>query len=371
MNVPFLNFAPMHSAIKSEMQHAFEKVYDGYWYILGEQLSTFEKAYAAFNETRYAVGVSNGLDALYLSLKALDIGPGDEVIVPSNTYIASLLAVTYTGAKPVPVEPDIQTYNIDPGRILLAITSRTKAIMPVHLYGQACEMEAIMKCATSHGLYVVEDNAQAHGASFKKKLTGSWGTANGTSFYPGKNLGALGDAGAVTTDDEKIAKRIAILRNYGSEVKYHNEFTGYNMRLDELQAAFLNVKLNYLNEWTTARQMICKRYDNELVGTGDLILPHVHPDATHVYHLYVIRTKHRDHLQEYLSKRGIGTMIHYPIPPHLQKAYSYLVFTRGAFPYAEEIADTCLSLPVWPGMTQQQLDMVITYIQEYFRNINS
>ena len=368
MNIPFLNFAPMHSAIKLEMQLAFEQVYDSYWYIMGEHLSRFEQDYASFNHTRYAVGVSNGLDALYLALKALGVGKNDEVIVPSNTYIATFLAVTFTGAKPVPVEPDKRTYNIDPLRIGDAITSKTKAIMPVHLYGQACEMDSILDIATQHGLYIVEDNAQAHGSKFREKLSGSWGIANGTSFYPGKNLGALGDAGAVTTDNAEIAKKIAILRNYGSEVKYMNEELGHNMRLDELQAAFLSIKLKYLKEWTLQRQQISKIFDQELNGVGDLVLPYVHIHATHVYHLYVIRTKYRDLLQKHLAKQGIGTLIHYPIPPHLQKAYSTLDYKQGDFPLAEEIADTCLSLPVWPGMTQEQVEKVYGSVQEFFRS---
>jgi dTDP-4-amino-4,6-dideoxygalactose transaminase len=365
MTIPFLNFKPMHSRLRADMTKAFEQVYDAYWYIMGNHLTEFEAAYAQFNRTQYAVGVSNGLDALSLSLKALNIGPGDEVIIPSNTYIASALAVSFVGAKPVFVEPDIRTYNIDPSLIEQAITERTKAIMSVHLYGQPCEMDAIMEIAQKHNLYVVEDNAQAHGSAWQGKLTGSWGHINGTSFYPGKNLGALGDAGAVTTDDAELAEKVRTLRNYGSKVKYHNEVMGYNMRLDEMQAAFLSVKLQYLDAWTAERQQIAAWYLEALDGVGDLILPHTHPDATHVYHLFVIRTQHRDALQQHLKENGIGTLIHYPVPPHLQEAYVHLGFREGDFPIAEELAKTCLSLPLWVGMTERQVthtrDVIISY----------
>lgn len=367
MKISFLNFAPMHSAIKAEMIKAFEQVYDSYWYVMGRQLVEFEDAYSKFNEVEHTVGVSNGLDALHLSLKALNIGTGDEVIVPSNTYIATALAASYVGATPIFVEPNPLTYNIDPDKIAAAVTSRTKAIMPVHLYGQACEMNTIMDIADKYGLYVVEDNAQAHGAAFAGKITGSWGHANGTSFYPGKNLGALGDGGAVTTDNMEIAQRVRVLRNYGSKVKYQNEVIGHNMRLDELQAAFLSVKLKYLNEWTVQRQQIAKWYNEVLQRINGINLPSVHPDATHVYHLYVVRTKQRDALQTFLSDRGIGTLIHYPIPPHLQEAYAHLGYKKGDFPIAENLANTCLSLPIWPGMAYENIITVCTNIEEFFK----
>nr|WP_299988996.1 DegT/DnrJ/EryC1/StrS family aminotransferase [uncultured Pontibacter sp.] len=366
MTVPFLNFEPMHSAIKAEMRNAFEKVYDSYWYIMGKQLSDFEKAYSRFNQVEHVIGVSNGLDALHLALKALNIGPGDEVIVPSNTYIATALATSYVGATPVFVEPDQSTYNISPNNIEEAITSRTRAIMPVHLYGQACNMDAIMEIAKKHGLYVIEDNAQAHGAAFASKITGSWGHANGTSFYPGKNLGALGDGGAVTTNDSEVAMRIRALRNYGSQVKYKNEFIGHNMRLDELQAAFLTIKLKYLQRWTAQRQQIAAWYNENLSVLDDLVLPYVHPEATHVYHLYVIKTKLRNELQEYLANHNIGTLIHYPIPPHLQKAYVHLGYKSGDFPIAEELANTCLSLPLWPGMDNKEVLQVCDVIKRFY-----
>lgn len=366
MNIPFVSFEEVNNQIKSEIITAFEQFFNDGWYILGDRVKQFEKEYAAFNIVTHCVGVSNGLDALHIALKALNIGIGDEVIVPSNTYIATALAVSYVGAKPVFVEPDISTYNIDPAKIEAAITPKTKAIMPVHLYGQACNMEAIMAIAQKHGLYVVEDNAQSQGATFKGKLTGSFGHINGTSFYPGKNLGALGDAGAVTTNDERLAKKAFVLRNYGSEKKYHNEVIGYNMRLDECQAAFLSIKLQYLAQWTAQRQQIAAWYNELLQDVNDIDLPLVQPDATHVYHLYVIRTKNRNALQQHLQDNGIGTLIHYPIPPHLQQAYKDLGFRKGDFPIAEEIADTCLSLPLWPGMKRDDVESVAKTIKEYF-----
>lgn len=356
MKIPFLSFESANKKIKNEILSTFEEFFDSSWYVLGEKTKQFEQEYANFNQVKHCVGISNGLDALHIALKSLDIGEGDEVIVPSNTYIASALAVSYVGATPVFVEPDIQTYNIDPTKIEAAITSKTKAIMPVHLYGQACEMEAIMTIAKKHHLFVVEDNAQSQGATYNGKLTGSFGDINGTSFYPGKNLGALGDAGAITTNTAELAKKAMVLRNYGSEKKYYNEVIGYNKRLDECQAAFLSIKLKYLNEWTKQRQEIATWYNEALSEIEGLILPKLADNASHVYHLYVVRTKHRDKLQKHLTDNAVGTLIHYPIPPHLQKAYSYLGFKKGDFPIAEEIADTCLSLPMWPGMTRQIVD---------------
>ena len=347
----------MHDQIREEMLAAFERVYDSHWYIQGQELLEFEREYAALNQTKFTVGVSNGLDALVLSLRSLGIGSGDEVIVPSNTYIATALAVSQVGATPVFVEPRMETYNINPELIEAAITKKTKAIMPVHLYGQACEMDEIMAIANSYNLYVIEDNAQAHLSSYNGTLTGSFGDVNGTSFYPGKNLGALGDAGAVTTNNEELANRIKRLRNYGSEVKYYNEEVGYNNRLDELQAAFLRVKLNYLQEWTNQRKEIASWYNESLKKTN-WILPEVHVNADHVYHLYVIRTANRDAVSEALKEKGIQTMIHYPVPPHLQKAYNQLGFKKGDFPIAEEIANTCLSLPIWPGMKLEQAEFI-------------
>lgn len=358
----------MHSAIKAEMQSAFNVVYDSNWFVLGKEVENFESAYASFNEVKHVVGVSNGLDALHLAIKALNIGEGDEIIVPSNTYIATALAVSYVGAKPVFVEPNHETYNIDPSLIEEKITQNTKAIMPVHLYGQACEMGAIKRIADRHGLFIIEDNAQSQGASFDGIKTGAWGHVNGTSFYPGKNLGALGDAGAVTTNDADLANAVRVLRNYGSAKKYFNELIGYNMRLDEMQAAFLGVKLKYLDDWTSQRKAIAAWYSEAICGIGDLVLPTIANGADHVYHLYVVRTNHRDKLQEHLRQEGVGTLIHYPIPPHLQNAYEHLNLKKGSFPIAEDIANTCLSLPLWPGMTQLMVEEVAQKIKSFFSN---
>jgi len=344
---------------------AMGRVYDSYWYVLGEEVKQFEAAYAAFNQVRHAVGVANGLDALVLALRALEIGPGDEVIVPSNTYIATWLAVTQVGATPVPVEPDPATSNLDPVRIAAAITPRTRAIMPVHLYGQACRMTEIMAVATQHRLHVVEDNAQAQGAAFDGQLTGSFGAVSGTSFYPGKNLGALGDAGALTTNDAALAHKVRVLRNYGSQQKYYNEVVGYNSRLDELQAAVLGVKLAHLPEWTRQRQQVAAWYGQHLADLADLRLPAVAAGATHVYHLYVVHHPGRDALQQHLTAQGIGTLIHYPVPPHRQQAYADLRLPAGAFPIAEELAATALSLPMWPGMTEPHVAAVAAAIRSY------
>lgn len=366
MKIPFVSFAETNRQIKEEITAAFEATFDSRWYILGENVKKFEKEFASFCETKHCIGVSNGLDALFLSLKALDIGPGDEVIVPANTYIASALAISYTGATPVFVEPSVLTYNIDPTCIEAAITSATKAIMPVHLYGQCCEMDPILEVASRHNLYVVEDNAQAQGASYKGRVTGSFGHINATSFYPGKNLGALGDAGAITTNSDELAEKVRMLRNYGSKEKYKHEVVGYNMRLDEMQAAFLSVKLKNLREWTRQRQQIAAWYDEALKGVAGLILPTITNDATHVYHLYVIRTKQRDALQEWLSEKGIDTLIHYPVPPHLQGAYSSLNLKKGSFPIAETLSETVLSIPLWIGMNQVEVEYITKTVRAFF-----
>lgn len=344
---------------------AVGRVYDSYWYVLGDEVKAFEQAYAAFNQVAHTVGVANGLDALVLALRLLGIGAGDEVIVPSNTYIATWLAVTQVGATPVPVEPNPATSNLDPGRIAAALTPRTRAIMPVHLYGQACEMGPIMELANKHGLYVVEDNAQSQGAAFGGQLTGSFGHVNGTSFYPGKNLGALGDAGAITTNDAALDQKVRVLRNYGSQQKYYNEVVGYNSRLDELQAAVLGVKLRHLPEWTRQRQQVAAWYDQHLTGIAGLRRPVVATGATHVYHLYVVHTPQRDALQQQLATQGVSTMIHYPVPPHRQQAYAAMQLPAGAFPIAEELAATCLSLPMYPGMTEEHVRAVATGIRSF------
>jgi len=367
MRVPFVSFSETNKLIRTEILTSFEEFFDNAWYIMGDKLKTFEQEYAAFNQVAHCVGISNGLDALHIALRSLNIGPGDEVIVPSNTFIASALAVSYVGAIPVLVEPDMATYNIDPSKIAAAITPRTRAIMPVHLYGQACEMEAIMAIAKEHNLFVVEDNAQAQGATYKGKITGSWGHINGTSFYPGKNLGALGDAGAITTNDADLATKAAVLRNYGSKKKYFHEVTGSNMRLDECQAAFLSVKLKHLGLWTEQRRQIADWYNEALAGIDGLVFPKVATGATHVYHLYVVRTKQRDALQQYLAEQGIGSLIHYPIPVHLQEAYQSLGWKKGDYPIAEEIAATCLSLPLWPGMSKEDVSFVAASCKQFFK----
>lgn len=366
MNIPFLSFKGMHDNLKKDILSAVEKVYDSHWYIMGGALKQFEEHYASYSKTKFCVGVANGLDALVISLRALGIGPGDEVIVPSNTYIASWLAVSYVGAKPVPVEPVEDTFNLDPDRIEEAIGPKTKAIMPVHLYGQSCEMHRIMDIARKHGLFVVEDNAQSQGARCDNKLTGSFGDINGTSFYPGKNLGALGDAGAITTNSEDLAHKAAVIRNYGSQKKYYNEIKGINSRLDELQAAVLDVKLKHLNHWNAERIEIAGKYNQLLSGIGDIKLPLLSSHCTHVYHLYVIRTAKRDALQEHLNKQNIGTLIHYPIPPHLQEAYQDMGFRKGQFPMAEKMALSCLSLPIYPGLKNEQIEFVAEQIKRFY-----
>jgi dTDP-4-amino-4,6-dideoxygalactose transaminase len=355
----------MNADVKAETLASFEHFFDKAWYVLGDQVKQFENEYANFNQTNHCVGVANGLDALIIALKTLNIGKGDEVIVPSNTYIASWLAVSYVGATPIAVEPKMDTYNINPELIEASVTSRTKAIMPVHLYGQCCEMDSIMTIAKKHGIAVVEDNAQSQGATYNGKLAGSFGDINGTSFYPGKNLGAYGDAGAITTNNDALAQRAMVIRNYGSQKKYYNDEQGINSRLDEVQAGFLSIKLKNLAKWNANRNHIAAKYMELLAGTTDLVLPTIANGATSVFHLFVIRTSKRDALQQYLQQQGIGTLIHYPVPPHLQKAYSELNGKPGDYPIAEEIANTCLSLPMFPGMTDEEITYVSSHIQQF------
>jgi dTDP-4-amino-4,6-dideoxygalactose transaminase len=355
----------MHTAIREKVLETMHRVYDSQWYVLGQELERFEREYSKFNQVAHTIGVGNGLDALTLTLRALDIGPGDEVLVPSNTYIATWLAVTQVGATPVPVEPDPATSNLDPSRIESAITLRTRLILPVHLYGQPCRMPEIMHLAQQHSLLVVEDNAQAQGARFGQQLTGSFGVANGTSFYPTKNLGALGDAGAITTDDLDLAQRLRILRNYGSAQKYYHELPGYNSRLDELQAALLSVKLAHLPTWTKQRQQLAAWYTHHLSDLPNLRLPIVTAGAEPVWHLYVVHTAQRDAMQQHLASCGIGTFVHYPVPPHCQQAYAYLNIPVGSLPIAEELAATCLSLPLWPGMTEAMVVAIAAAIRRF------
>lgn len=356
--IPFLDLKASYTELKSEIDGAVARVLDSGWYIGGVEVDGFESDYADYCGTAHCVGVANGLDALHLALRAMDVGPGDEVIVPSNTYIATWLAVSQCGAIPVPVEPDERTCNIDPALIEAAITPRTKVILPVHLYGQSADMDPILAVARKHGLLVLEDGAQAHGARYKGRKLGAHGDAVAWSFYPGKNLGAMGDGGAVTTNDERIADRIRVLRNYGSRVKYVNEVQGYNSRLDPIQAAILRVKLAHLDDWNARRGAIARLYQEGLAATG-LTLPHVPEWADPVWHLYVVRHRERDALQHLLAQAGVATMIHYPIPPHLQSAYAPLGFSRGSFPVSEALHEQVLSLPIGPSQTVEATGIVI------------
>lgn len=364
MNIPFVTFKPLEKELDKDLRDAFERVYDRSWYIEGVEDEEFEKAFAEYCDSKYCVGVGNGLDALYLALKALNIKEGCEVIVPSNTYIATALAVTYTGATPVFVEPDTRTFNIDPTKIEDAITERTKAIMPVHLYGQACDMDPIMELAKKHNLYVVEDCAQAHGAKYNGKVIGSFGDAAGFSFYPGKNLGALGDAGAIVTNDDELAKKVRALGNYGSDYKYHHIYQGNNSRLDELQAAFLAAKLPHLDKVNVERRRIADKYLDG-IKNPNVILPYVPTYAEPVWHIFGIRSNRRNELEKYLNGAGIGTNKHYPIPMHLQECYKDLGFKKGDFPIAEEISETELSIPMYYGMTDDEIQYVIDRINEF------
>ena len=359
MKVPFLDLQTPHIELREELESAFRRVLESGYYILGKEVTAFESEFAAYCGVRHCIGVGNGLEALHLILRAYGIGQGDEVIVPSNTYIATWLAVSYAGAVPVPVEPVLSTYNIDPERIESAITQRTKAIIPVHLYGQSASIDPIMVIAKKYNLKVIEDAAQAHGAYYKDQRTGGLAHAAGFSFYPGKNLGALGDGGAVTTNDDELADNVRMLRNYGSRMKYYNDAKGFNSRLDELQAAFLREKLKVLDEWNARRTEIANEYLKNLQGFG-LELPTVPDWAVPVWHLFVVRTSVRDRLQQRLQNAGIATMIHYPIPPHLQPAYADCGYSKGgALSGTEAIHDSIVSLPIGPQMTDVQVDAVI------------
>jgi len=358
MSVPFLDLGAAYLELKDDLDAAYHRVMDSGWFILGKEVEAFEREFAAYCEAAHCVGVGNGLEALHLILRAYGIGPGDEVIVLANTYIATWLAVSYAGATPIPVEPDARTYNLDPALIEAAITPATRAILPVHLYGQPADMDPIKALASRYGLKVIEDAAQAHGARYHGRRVGGLGDAAGFSFYPGKNLGALGDGGAVVTNDADLAERVRVLRNYGSRVKYHNEVKGFNSRLDELQAALLRVKLPVLDAWNERRRAAAARYLDGLAGS-ELGLPYVPKWAEPVWHLFVVRHPQRDALQQRLQQAGIGTMIHYPIPPHLQPAYAELGYGAGAFPISEAIHREVLSLPMGPQLTAAQQGRVL------------
>ncbi len=365
MTVPFLDLKAPYLELKSELDAAYRRVMESGWYILGEEVEAFEREFAEYCGVKHCIGVGNGLEALHLILRAYDIGPGDEVIVPANTYIATWLAISYTGATPVPVEPDARTYNLDPRLVERAITVKTRAIMPVHLYGQPAEMDPIVAIGRRHGLKVIEDAAQAHAATYRGRSAGALADAAGWSFYPGKNLGALGDAGAVTTDDAALADRIWVLRNYGSRTKYFNEVKGFNSRLDPLQAAFLRAKLPHLAEWNARRQRIVAEYLENLEGVKDLTLPFVPDGMDPSWHLFVITHPRRDQLQQHLTRAGVGTLIHYPVPPHLSEAYAEAGFRAGAFPITERLAQTVLSLPLGPHLRPEQLQEVIAAIKSF------
>jgi dTDP-4-amino-4,6-dideoxygalactose transaminase len=360
--VSFLDLRAINEAQAADLQAAFSRVLHSGWYILGSELEAFEREFAAHCEAPHCVGVGNGLDALYLILKAYGVGPGDEVIVPSNTYIATWLAVSHTGATPVPVEPDMLTHNINPLQVEQAITPRTRAILAVHLYGQPAQMSALRLIAQKSGLRLIEDAAQAHGARENGTPAGSLGDAAGFSFYPGKNLGALGDAGAVVTHDAALAQEVRLLRNYGSHVKYHNQIQGHNSRLDELQAALLRVKLQALPAQNAHRQQLAAAYAQALQGL-DLVLPHVLPGMQPVWHLYVVRSRQRQQLQAQLKALGIETLIHYPVAPHLQPAYAALGLQCGALPLAERLQDEVISLPMGPHLQVADVGRVAEALQ--------
>jgi dTDP-4-amino-4,6-dideoxygalactose transaminase len=362
--VPFLDLRNQHSDLKDQLRDAFERIVDSGWFILGKEVELFEREFAEYCGARHCIGVGSGLDALHLSLRAMEIGAGDEVIVPSNTFIATWLAVSHAGASPVPVEPQIDSYNIDLDKIVSAITVRTKAIIPVHLYGRPADMVKIQKIAENYGLKVLEDAAQAHGATLDGKKVGSLGDAAGFSFYPGKNLGALGDAGAITTDSESLADKIRYLGNYGSKKKYEHLFQGFNSRLDEIQAAILRFKLQFLDKSNQRRQHIADRYLAELKGL-EIILPSVSSGYEPVWHLFVIRSKNREKLQSYLARNDVETIIHYPTSPHLQPAYHKLHFPVGSLPVAERLQNEVLSLPIYPGMNEDQVTHVIDVCRSF------
>lgn len=364
--IPFNSFKKHNELYKKQILDSIENVFDSQWYVLGKEVENFEASYSKSTGVKNTIGVATGLDALIIALKAIGIKDGDEIIVPSNTYIATWLAISAVGAKIIPVEPDPKTYNINPRSIEKAISEKTKVIMPVHLYGQPCDMDAIMNIAKKHNLFVVEDNAQSQLGTWNGKYTGSFGDINATSFYPTKNLGAIGEAGAITTNIESYKDFVKTYRNYGSNKKYVNIIKGVNSRIDELQAGILNIKLKYLKEFTKERKEIAARYNSNLKNLNEIDLPYVSPEADHVYHLFVIKTSKREELAKFLLKNDIQTGIHYPIPPHLQKAYSDLGYKKGDFPIAESMSKTCLSLPLYPGLTFEEVDTVCDQIKKFF-----
>lgn len=364
VKIPFATFNKMHDEIRRELESAFHEVLNNSWFIQGQEYELFEKEFAEYCGAKYCVGCGNGLDALYLIMKALDIKSGDEVIIPSNTFIATALAVSYVGATPIFVEPELWSYNLNPSLIEGKITDKTKAIIVVHLYGQAANMKEICALGQKHNLKIIEDCAQAHGAKYMGQKVGTFGDAAGFSFYPGKNLGALGDGGAVISNNKEISDKIRALANYGSVEKYNHIYQGSNSRLDELQAAFLRIKLRRLNKWNDERRRIATKYLNG-IKNEKVILPQLMNDCKHVWHIFSIRSEMRVELEKYLNEKGIGTTRHYPIPLHLQKAYKELGFVKGDFPIAEQISATQLSLPMYYGMKEEEIEYVIDTINRF------
>lgn len=364
--ISFLDLKEINKQYADELKEACSRVIDSGWYIDGAELASFENNFAQYCGTQHCIGVANGLDALSLTLRAWkELGllqDGDEVIVPANTYIASILAITENNLAPILVEPDINTYNIDPQKIISAVTTKTKALLPVHLYGKIADMNSMLSIAEQYNLLILEDSAQAHGANIDGRKTGNWGNASGFSFYPGKNLGALGDAGAITTNNDELADILRALRNYGSHIKYENKYRGVNSRLDEIQAAMLNVKLKYLDQHTARRQHIAKRYLAEISNSA-IVLPNNLHENEHVWHLFVIRCAERDKLKHYLNELKVQTLIHYPIPPHKQLAYKQ--FSERALPITEKIHQHILSLPLGPHLLESEVDRVIDLVNQF------
>ena len=360
--IKFLDLKKINNRYREEIDSRIKNILDKGWYLQGEENENFTKNFANFCGTKFALGVANGLDALNLIIKAYDFGNGDEIIVPANTYIATILAISENGCIPILVEPDIKTYNINPDSIEEKITSKTKAIMVVHLYGQAVQMEKIWKIAKKYNLKIIEDSAQAHGAIYQENRTGNLGDASGFSFYPGKNLGCMGDGGAVTTNDEELFNKIKAIANYGSDRKYHHIYKGVNSRLDEIQAAVLDIKLKHLDSDNNKRREISKYY-RENIKNSKIILPETYDEKSHVWHIFAVRTKNRDEFQKYLTEKGIQTIIHYPTPPHKQGAYKE--WNNLSFPITEEIHNTILSLPISPVMTDSEIEKVVEVVNEY------
>jgi dTDP-4-amino-4,6-dideoxygalactose transaminase len=365
MNVPFLDLQAQYRSIKPELDSAIQAVLDKSAYVLGPAVAEFEKNFALYCQSDHCVGINNGTNALLLALRALGVGAGDEVITAANTFIATAAAIAHAGAKPVLVDVDPVSRTVDPNLIERAITPRTKVIIPVHLFGRTADMDPILEIAARHNLFVLEDAAQAHGAKYKGRVAGSMGKLAAFSFYPGKNLGAYGEGGAVTTSDEELARRVKMLRDHGSEKKYYHELLGYNARLEGIQGAVLGTKLRYLDKWNNGRNKVAQNY-NRLLRDGPVGVPNMDPDYFQVFHLYVVETKRREELMKFLQERGISTLIHYPVPIHLQKAFAHLGYRAGDFPVTEKLADQILSLPMFPELTDDQIAYVVVNIKEFF-----